>query len=291
MILETPAVAALNTAADFAAAVLTAGALAPIVAAVDRAVVLRNAGKSTNMMDPMKEHLLSCIKHPFRFFALRSTLIAWGLYIVPYSVSNVLETQCDLRGIDSAMPKFFGTAALYVPLSILQDRAYAQIFGKGAARGLPGITWALFIFRDASNLFMSFSLPQKIADWTASPGDSATHAKRRQEAQFALPIGSQVYSTALHVLGLDFYNRQNMSFGARLPQVAAQFPQALALRLIRLGGVFSIGGVGNTHLRTTFRELIVNSHRQLNISGEALNSAQPVVHGTTSGTCSTKAHH
>jgi len=210
---------------------------------------------------------MTCVKSPWRFYNLPSTKMLWGLYTVSYAIANLVESHCETSGADCALPKFVATTAFYVPFSILQDRAYVRMFGAGAPRSLPKITWALFVFRDASNLLMSFCLPQKVADWTAS-GSATAHAQRRREAQFGLPILTQVYANALHVIGLDYYSRPSIQkFASRLPEIRAQYPGALALRQCRLGVALSVGGVGNTALRHSLREMLLKPNCQLSVSG------------------------
>ncbi|KAJ5222689.1 uncharacterized protein N7469_008929 [Penicillium citrinum] len=72
---------------------------------------------------------------------------------------------------------------------------------------IPLTSYTLFCLRDSVTIFASFNVPPLIApmipDFMAStPGTKAA------VAQFACPALMQFFSTPMHLLGLDLYNRQ-----------------------------------------------------------------------------------
>ncbi len=77
----------------------------------------------------------------------------------------------------------------------------------------------------------------------------------RNVAQLITPLLVQVFVTPLHLLGLDLYNREGLKLRERLSYLKTLYPNALAMRMIRFLPAYGIGGVINTEMRQSLREL------------------------------------
>jgi hypothetical protein len=72
---------------------------------------------------------------------------------------------------------------------------------------------------------------------------------RMSTAQFLAPATMQIFSTPLHLLGLDMYNRQRATWGERLAKVRAEWGMTTIARMGRIIPAFGVGGVVNRSVR------------------------------------------
>jgi hypothetical protein len=70
-------------------------------------------------------------------------------------------------------------------------------------------------------------------------------------AQFLAPAGVQLFSTPLHLLGLDMYNRvgRGVTWGDRWRIVKKNWGVSTAARMCRIVPAFGVGGVVNAKVR------------------------------------------
>ena len=68
-------------------------------------------------------------------------------------------------------------------------------------------------------------------------------------AQFLAPAGIQVFSTPLHLWGLDLYNRPGLRLGERVKRVVRDWGGSSVARMCRIVPAFGVGGVVNGGVR------------------------------------------
>lgn len=68
-------------------------------------------------------------------------------------------------------------------------------------------------------------------------------------AQFVTPAAVQIFSTPLHLLGLDLYNRQGVSGRERAGRVVRDWGMSALARMGRIIPAFGVGGVVNMKVR------------------------------------------
>jgi hypothetical protein len=74
--------------------------------------------------------------------------------------------------------------------------------------------------------------------------------KKESIAQFIAPAAVQVFSTPLHLLGLDFYNRNGTTtLAERWATVRKAWAISTLARLCRIVPAFGVGGVVNAGVR------------------------------------------
>lgn len=76
-------------------------------------------------------------------------------------------------------------------------------------------------------------------------------------SQLVSPGLVQVFSTPVHILGLDLYNHPAASLADRLEVVRKAFAPAIVLRVARIGVAFGVGGVGNNSIRERLHRVVV----------------------------------
>ena len=122
------------------------------------------------------------------------------------------------------------------------------MFGTIAPRAVPLPTYALFAARDTMTIFFSFNLPARVSPWVEASG------VRRPEvvAQLLAPAACQVFSTPLHLWGLDLYNRERRvagGWGGRWKRVRGEWGRSALARMGRIVPAFGVGGVVNAGVR------------------------------------------
>eukprot|EP00922_Rhytidocystis_sp_ex-Travisia-forbesii_P013667 GHVS01020432.1.p1 GENE.GHVS01020432.1~~GHVS01020432.1.p1 ORF type:complete len:441 (+),score=106.39 GHVS01020432.1:104-1426(+) len=68
-------------------------------------------------------------------------------------------------------------------------------------------------------------------------------------AQLLCPIGVQLVSTPVHLLALDYYNRQNVSWLSRVRLICRKYVPSMTARICRIGPAFGVGGIVNNKIR------------------------------------------
>lgn len=129
------------------------------------------------------------------------------------------------------------------------------MFGTVSPRPIPPITYALFAARDSLTIFASFNLPPVLAPRIPLSEAAEQYVSRATVAQFLIPAGMQVFSTPLHLLGLDLYNRNGGTTAReRWVKVKADWGKSAVARMCRIVPAFGVGGVVNTGVRRRWME-------------------------------------
>lgn len=231
-----------------------------------RAIVRKaatNASISTSLLAATKLALL----RPHGFLLSRPFLLIFSLYYSTYFAANTIDTVTStLEGkradtITTGPAKFAATSAVNMSLCVYKDSQFAKMFGSSSspAAKIPKLSYALFACRDSLTIFASFNLPAIIAPRLAELPPSvrarfsrllSSESGRTNTAQFLAPAAMQLFSTPLHLLGLDLYNRQGrLGFSERALQVTKNWAVCSFARMGRIVPAFGIGGVANNNMR------------------------------------------
>ena len=122
----------------------------------------------------------------------------------------------------------------------------------GISRAVPRASYALFALRDSMTIFASFNLPPLLAPVLPISKELERRMTRTNAAQFLAPAGMQLFSTPLHLLGLDLYNRPGrtgIGWKDRMQRIGRDWMGSSAARMARIIPAFGIGGVVNTKVR------------------------------------------
>lgn len=237
---------------EAAAATMCALSVAPAISIVDKAIVSNASG-----LEPLVPCLINGVKilvtNPIYFCKQPSFLFIVGVYSGTYIVGNSIEAICERSQTDSFYPKFIGSSAANVTLSVLKDKAFAQMFGKGDPKPMPIRSMGLFATRDSMTILASFSLPP-ILGQRLSSSFGIERAKADNIAQLFTPVTIQIFSTPLHLHGLDLYNRDIATQQERLAFIGREYISTTLARMARIFPAFGIGGVVNKYIRKLGRE-------------------------------------
>ena len=177
----------------------------------------------------------------------------WLVYGGTYAVSNSIKAAGERSGQHVELPKFLGTSAANVSLSVAKDRAFSRLYGVVAPKAVPLPSLALFASRDSLSILASFNLPPTVS---AKMQSSLGIEKHRADivAQLTVPLAAQVISTPLHLLGSDIYNRPNLTTADRTAFIRREYAKTTIARMARVLPAFGAGGLLNKHLRSLAHE-------------------------------------
>ncbi|KAF2193669.1 hypothetical protein K469DRAFT_734894 [Zopfia rhizophila CBS 207.26] len=274
---------------DLSAAAISATLVAPIVAAIDRAVV-ENASFNRPLLRTLGTHALCSLRQPRRFFNTRIFFIVWTLYATTYSTANATESLAKefLQTADKAAVgtmTFISTFLVNTPLGVWKDVRFAQFYGTAPSpitgsvaktlmdptqpatvastpslnrrmpyRGVPAAVCATFLLRDSLTIFGSFTLAPQLS--AAIPDSLAANPNTKTTiTQLVVPVLTQLVATPVHLLGLDLYNRPHaVGLSDRLARSRRNLPPATAMRCFRIIPAFGFGCITNMGLRSFFHE-------------------------------------
>lgn len=200
--------------------------------------------------------------------------------------------------------KFISTTTVNMAICVYKDARFAKIFGaqqqpqpqpqsqpqqqmqrypfpkstqhtslrpppppQPAASGpkIPLTSYTLFCLRDSVTIFASFNVPPLIApsipDFIAS-----TPAMKAAVAQFSCPALMQFFSTPMHLLGLDLYNRQpvgGLSAGERIARIRRDYVPSCFARMGKIVPAYGVGGVVNVRLRAVLMDKLGEKEKVL----------------------------
>jgi len=234
------------------AAIVSAATVAPAISIVDKAIVSNASG-----LEPLVPCLINGVKtlftKPLYFFKQPSFLFIWGVYSGTYIVANSIEAVCERNQRSSFYPKFVGSSAANITLSVLKDKAFARMFGTGDPKPMRISSMGLFATRDSMTILASFSLPGLIAQ-RVQASTSLSKGTADNLAQLITPVTMQIFSTPLHLLGLDIYNRADASSAERSAFIKREYVKTALARMSRIFPAFGIGGVVNKYIRKSGNE-------------------------------------
>ncbi|QKX54282.1 uncharacterized protein TRUGW13939_01367 [Talaromyces rugulosus] len=222
---------------DLTAAALSTVLISPGVTIIDRALV-EKASHHKPLLRSLRSHARDALKHPRKFICSRAHGQVFTLYAATYCVANTTETITKKTHPSiSEGVTFLSTFLVNVPLGVLKDVRFAQLFGisnkLNTAQGLPvprntgslAIT-ATLLTRDAITIYGSFQLAQRCS--VIIPDSVASHPYSKTIiTQMVVPVLSQLVATPLHLLSIDLYNRPNgVPLKSRLNVVWRDLPSA-----------------------------------------------------------------
>ena len=180
---------------ESSAAIISALTVAPLISIVDKAIVSNASGK-----EPLMQCALNGCKtlftNPVYFFRQPSFLFIWGVYSGTYIVANSIEALCERGERSSFYPKFVGSSAANISLSVIKDKAFARMFGQGDPRPFPKVSLGLFATRDAMTILASFSLPELISKHLQH-NFHFHESTAYNVSQLMTPVSMQILSTPL----------------------------------------------------------------------------------------------
>ncbi|KAL7786334.1 hypothetical protein V8C37DRAFT_392367 [Trichoderma ceciliae] len=251
--------------ADATSAACAGALIAPIITIIDRSI-MENASGRNALVDSLRSSLRTLFFRPQTLLLSRPCALVFALYGGTYMTANSLDTAASTitnrpaSTVTSGPGKFAASSAANVGLCVYKDQVFVRLFGPLGAvpRPVPLPSYALFTIRDCLTIFASFNLPPLLAPWIDSrlSDKMRSHISGLTTAQFLAPASVQLFSTPIHLLGLDMYNRPNGSWRERWDVVRSNWLVSTGARMCRIIPAFGVGGIVNLKMRQRLMENI-----------------------------------
>lgn len=229
---------------------------------------MENASGRSPLLTSLRTSLLSLLRSPRSMFLSRPFRLIFALYGGTYLTANALDTfvsttrSLPASHVTSGPAKFAASSAANIGLCIYKDAVFVRLFGPpGLASPRPVAlpSYLLFAARDCMTIFASFNVPPLLGPVLTRKlgGEVQKYVSGQTVAQFAAPAAVQLFSTPVHLLGLDIYNRPGKSGGGwreRLAVVKKNWGMSTAARICRIVPAFGVGGVVNVKVRKGLME-------------------------------------
>lgn len=212
-------------------------------------------------MQSIKASFSQLLLRPHKYVASKPFALILMVYGGTYLSANFLDTfKSTTRArpasrTSAGFDKFAATSVANVGLTMIKDSQFTKMYGTVSARPVPPITLFTFALRDSLTIFASFNLPPLIAPNLPLSEAAEKYISRTSAAQFLAPAGIQLFSTPLHLLGLDLYNRNgDKTMADRMRKVRVDWLKSSLARVCRIVPAFGFGGVVNNSLRLRFQK-------------------------------------
>lgn len=105
-------------------------------------------------------------------------------------------------------------------------------------------------------ILASFTLPDIVSLKMQNSG----YGKETSDVvcQLLTPVTMQIFSTPLHLHGLDLYNRDVASTSERIKFIGQEYVKTALARMARIFPAFGVGGVINKKVRKAGNEILRN---------------------------------
>lgn len=229
---------------------------------------MENASGRNTLKSSLQRSLKNLLLHPQSLFFSKPFALIFMLYGGTYLTSNTIDTATSTVQnkpstlVTSGTTKFAASSTANISLCVYKDQAFVRMFGPtgGPQRPVPLPSYALFAIRDCMTIFASFNVPpllgpvlsRKMGDeWNKTLSGATV-------AQFLAPAGIQLFSTPLHLLGLDLYNRngKSVTWSDRFQIVKKNWAISSVARMCRIVPAFGVGGVVNAKVRRGLMERV-----------------------------------
>ena len=157
------------------------------------------------------------------------------MYTGTYGTANTLRTLFEAYDADPTVALCVGVTSVNTSLSMVKDRALAQIFGAASAvKGVPLAAYGWWLGRDAVTMGMVFTAPPRVSSalqgalgWSSGVADTV--------ATLAIPVIIQPVTTFCHLWGLDVCKRpSDVTVGSRLSVMSKCYGESLIARTGRI---------------------------------------------------------
>jgi hypothetical protein len=143
---------------DIVAGMVTAFAVSPTNAILDRSVIEFANGKQT-VMEGVRSGFKRLLTTPLQFFTSFKFRWMYFVYALTYSTNNLTDHSEIIPGLAIPLQNLIMTFAVNTVCGIMKDKAYIQHFGVAHPKTFPVTTLGLLFLRDIITVASAFTLP------------------------------------------------------------------------------------------------------------------------------------
>lgn len=208
--------------------------IAPIMTVLDTAVIKTQVTKST-LKQAVQDSATDYINKKMSF--KKPFSVMFFVYASTYSTANLTEYGCKQYGVDYKLPTFLSTSLVNISAISYKDKVYARLFDQ-QKKHFPRISYGLFAIRDSMTIGSSFILKKDVTHLLDSymPHNTADFF-----SSLVLPMTAQLFSTPIHILAIDYYQRPDASMKERLQLIKTMYGSICSGRVLRVIPAFCAG--------------------------------------------------
>ncbi len=216
--------------------------ISPIMTIIDTAVIKTQATKST-LKQAIQESVTDYMSKKMSF--KKPFSVMFFVYASTYSTANLTEYGCKEYGLDYRLPTFLATSLVNVTTISYKDKVYAKLFEQ-KPKYFPKLSYGLFALRDSMTIGSSFILKKNLTHYLDPymPHNTADFI-----SSLVLPMTAQLFSTPIHILAIDYYQRPHVKAKERIHLIKTLYASICSGRVLRVIPAFCAGGFLNDMLR------------------------------------------
>lgn len=223
--------------------------ISPVMTIMDTAII-RSQFENMNIYKAYKETIKNYVSGNVsgNVKCYRPLRIMNGVYFSTYASANLTELYCKNNNLDNKLPTFCITSLVNITAITYKDKEFIKMFENKVFK-FPYTSYGLFALRDSLTIASTFvvkkdlvrvlhhdyNISYNIADFISS---------------FTIPIIAQIFSTPIHILALDIYQKPNDSIQNRIKNIYKLYPSVCSGRMIRIVPAFCFGSYLNDILRS-----------------------------------------
>lgn len=171
-----------------------------------------------------------------------------SVYFSTYATANLSELYCSTSPFENRWLTFFLTSFVNIVGITYKDRSYIKMF-EHQVLDIPYRSYLLFALRDSITIGSTFVVKKDLVhhlhhDYQIS------YPVADFVSSFSLPIMAQLFSSPLHILSVDYYQRPSVPVFDRIRHIYRLYPSICAGRMLRVLPAFCFGSFFNDILRS-----------------------------------------
>jgi hypothetical protein len=216
--------------------------VSPIMALLDLSILKSQLSKQTLGTSLTENiHYYTIQKKQF----IRPFGIMNVVYMSTYCTANLTELACKSVNVDYKIPTLLTTSAVNIATIMYKDNEYAKLL-KNSKKQFPLTSNILFAARDMSTILTCFIWKKDMIEYL---DNYMLHNKSEIIASILMPCLIQIFSTPLHIVAVDVYERPTATMVDRIKHIPLVYKSVLTGRMMRAFPAFGIGGFINDMLR------------------------------------------
>ncbi len=172
-----------------------------------------------------------------------------SVYFSTYATANITELYCSHHATENRWLTFFLTSFVNIVGITYKDRSYIKMF-EHKVLDIPYRSYILFALRDSLTIGSTFVLKRDLVHYLHHDYKISYHLADFVSS-FSLPILAQFFSTPLHILSMDYYQRPQVGVADRVGHIYRLYPSICTGRMLRVLPAFCFGSFLNDILRSS----------------------------------------
>jgi hypothetical protein len=223
---------------EISSALLSSSIISPFMLTIDMSIIrshLKTEKGITSFLNVLND--LRSRSLPF----WRPYRIMNQVYFSTFGTANVMEYYSKRYSIESQIPTILMTSTVNIGMMSYKDREYSHYFGIKR----PIMPWTSKVLT-ASGAFITvyaqFTKKQEVDKYLStylSPSASLFWSS------ILVSMSAQLFSTPLHIIGIDIYQSPHNTFLERLEKIKSLYTTICIGRMMRIIPAFGVGGYLN----------------------------------------------